>query len=55
MELTIFKMIFEANLGIAYHAKPKVKVQAKFALNVCDLNAVVILLKLALNTIYAKA
>ena len=49
------KMIFEANLGIAYHAKPKVKVQAKFALNVCDLNAVVILLKLALNTIYAKA
>ncbi|MDO5351373.1 MAG: phosphoserine phosphatase SerB [Succinatimonas sp.] len=47
------KMLSEASLGIAYHAKPKVKAQAQYALNKSDLNAVVLLLKIAAKTIYA--
>ncbi len=47
------QMLSEAGVGIAYHAKPKVKAQAQCALNKSDLNAVVLLLKLAAKTIYA--
>ena len=47
------KMLSEAGVGIAYHAKPKVKAQAQCALNKSDLNAVALLLKTAAKTIYA--
>lgn len=40
------KMIFEAGMGIAYHAKPLVRAQAPFALNHSSLAAVALLLKL---------
>ena len=47
------KMIAEASLGIAYHAKPKVKAEAPYALNKSDLSAVALLLELASATVYA--
>lgn len=40
------KMISEAGMGIAYHAKPLVRQQAAFALNYSSLAAVTLLLKL---------
>ncbi|MDY6322984.1 MAG: phosphoserine phosphatase SerB [Succinivibrio sp.] len=40
------KMIGEAGLGIAYHAKEPVRLQAPFALNHSDLGAVALLLEL---------
>ena len=46
-------MIAEASLGIAYHAKPKVKAEAPYALNKSDLSAVALLLELASATVYA--
>lgn len=35
------KMLGEAGIGIAYHAKPIVRAQAKYSLNLCWLGGVV--------------